>query len=137
MAASESVDLGALKPLLREEWPELDEAALDETGGDRAALIALIATRTEHSKALVRRQLGELEEIARKGKGRAGLEQLEKLEAAVRKLEGQAQDVVSHVKKDLVPQAETRVKENLITSLLGALLIGMLLGLIMGGRRGR
>lgn len=138
MADPDTVNLGAIRALLREEWPVLDDEALDATGGDREQLVALIAERTEHSRALVRRQLAELEQLSTKSRAaRAGLEQLERLEAAVRKLEGEASEVVNRVKKELVPQAESRVKENLLSSLLGALLVGLVLGLIMGGRRGR
>lgn len=143
-ASPAALDLGALKPLLLEEWPQLDAGAIDATGGDRAALIALIAEKTEHTRALVGRQLDELVSLTG-GKSRTDAV-ISKLEASLRRLEGRANEVVDRVKGDLVPtatarveEAQAKVQENIWVSLAAALGIGLLLGLLFGSSvaRGR
>lgn len=135
----------------------MSEADLDETGGDIERVVAVVARATEHTRALVRRQLAELSGLT--GAADAAADPLTaRVEAALRRLEertaglrGQANDVVErasalagrasevadHVKQDLVPEAEAKVKENPLVSLLVALGLGMILGLIIGGSFGR
>ena len=62
----------------------------------------------------------------------------DRLETLLRRLEGQAQDLRGRVQNDLVPEAEKKVKENLLMSLAIALGFGLLLGLLLGSSgRGR
>ena len=42
-------DFAALKALILEEWPGIDGAALDGTGGDDDQLVTVIAAHTEHT----------------------------------------------------------------------------------------
>lgn len=143
-SAGVTLDLSALKPLLLEEWPGLDGDAIDATGGDREQLIALIAEKTEHTRALVSRHLDELARLSG-GKGKTDAV-IGKLEASLRRLEGQATQVVDRVRDELVPSAQARVEEaqskvqeNIWVSLAAALGIGLLIGLLFGSSvaRGR
>lgn len=146
-----------IKPLIREEWPAIDEEALDATEADPAKIVALVADRTEHSKALVRKHLGEIAEVA--GVGAANFEQrlvrlihlleekAEPVQQGVANARKQATKLVHDVEerggqlidevKQTVPKAEEKMKDNLWTSLLAALGVGVLLGLIVGLTRGR
>ena len=75
-------DFAALKALILEEWPGIDGAALDGTGGDDDQLVTVIAAHTEHTRALCKKQLAELRELAASKPAPA-----EQLEALVRRLE--------------------------------------------------
>jgi hypothetical protein len=139
-----------IRPLILEEWPEVDAAALDATGGEPQAVIRAIAAATQHSKVLIRKQLAELAEVA--GVGATGLEG--RLLRVLHYLEGKASPVQEGAEKlveDLrergasvgkqvgrkMQDAEGTLKENLWVTLLGALGLGLLVGLIVGLSRGR
>lgn len=123
-----------LKPLLLAEWPTLDRAALDATLGDLDAVVELIAGATDKPRTLIRAQVDDLMALGSERRVRATAARIDE---ALRRLEERAGVVRDHVKKDLVPEAEQKVKENLLMSLLIALGVGLVLGLLMGGRRGR
>ncbi|MCK6507811.1 hypothetical protein L6R53_31340, partial [Myxococcota bacterium] len=53
-----------VRALALEEWPDLDAAALAETGGELELVVALIATHTGHTRAMTRRHLAELVSLA-------------------------------------------------------------------------
>lgn len=155
--------VGKVRPLVLAEWA-LDEDAVDETGGDPDAIVALVTAKTESSKALVRRHLTEIAEVA--GVKVRSLEArltrlISRLEGAtapvqervsqtqqaiqaravrtseaIRELSEQGHHVIEEVRQ-AVPQAEEKVKENLWTALLAALGLGVLLGLVVGLSRGR
>lgn len=154
---------GKVRPLVLAEW-SLDADAVDETGGDPDAIVALVTAETESSKALVRKHLTEIAEVA--GVKARGLEArltrlISRLEGAtapvqervtqtqqaiqdravrtteaLRELSEQGHHVIEEVRQ-AVPQAEEKVKENLWTALLAALGLGVLLGLVVGLSRGR
>lgn len=65
-----------------------------------------------------------------------GASQIEDLIATVRRLEAFAADEAKRVSGKLVPQIESRAKENIWVSLLLALGLGLILGIwLTGGRR--
>lgn len=66
----------------------------------------------------------------------SALGQFDDLVAAVRRLEAFAADEAKRVSGKLVPQIETRAKQNIWVSLLLALGLGLILGVwLTGGRR--
>lgn len=144
----------AVSALIREEWREVDAAALKETAGDLEKAVALVAKATDRTKVAVRRQIEELVAVAQRSAERgaangaangakpgfapprpAGSIDLEDVLAAVRRLEGFASDEAKRVGRSVVPGAESKIKENLWVSLLFALGLGMILGLWLNGRR--
>lgn len=148
----------AVSALMREEWRELDAAALAETAGDLEKAVALVAKATDRTKVAVRRQIEELVAVAQRSAERganvngtgangagakpgfappkpSGNLDLEDVLSAVRRLESFASDEAKRVGKSVVPGAESKIKENLWVSLLFALGLGMILGLWLNGRR--
>lgn len=143
----------AVSALMREEWRELDAAALAETAGDLEKAVALVARATDRTKVAVRRQIEELVAVAQRSAERganangasakpgfappkpSGNIDLEDVLSAVRRLESFASDEAKRVGKSVVPSAESKIKENLWVSLLFALGLGMILGLWLNGRR--
>jgi ElaB/YqjD/DUF883 family membrane-anchored ribosome-binding protein len=147
-----------IKPLLLEEWPELDAASLDAIDGDPDEVVELVAKQTQHSKTLVKKHLAEIAEVV--GVDAATLEQrlvrlLHLLEAKVGPVQDRVRDTTDRAKtafedfedegkrllgevKDSVPRAEEKLRENIWVSLFAALGLGLLLGLIVGlSGRGR
>jgi ElaB/YqjD/DUF883 family membrane-anchored ribosome-binding protein len=124
-----------LTPLIREEWPAVDADALSATGGDYERVVALIAEKTDHTKALVKRQLCELRALSAKPTGN-GVEH--RLEEMLHKLHERSNEIAGYVKKQMLADAKHRVTENPIVSLLMAIGLGVILGFILrgGGRRG-
>lgn len=121
-----------MRPLLEKEWPSIDADALSATAGELDALTDLIARETEKSRDVVRNQLFEMH-------ARASKKRVDRLEAIVSQLEKRTRDIADKVRREVVPKAETKLKENLWVSLLCALGLGMLIGLLIrlgGGRRG-
>ena len=151
--------LDALGRLVVEEWGDDGRAAWDAAAGDREQLIAVLSERTGRTRTLLRRQLAELDELPREGGGSAtshrarpstntaadgvaqaaaSLSELgRRVEAAVREVEGRAQAALGEVTDTKLPQAEAKIRENLLTSLLMALGFGLLVGIIVGGSLGR
>ena len=136
---------GAIAPLIREEWPGVDEAALEATGGDFDKVTTLIAAHLDRTRVAVRRQLEELHAIAvrapqpgpAKAASNGASSPVDELLAAVRRLEALAGTEARKVSGVLLPKAQAKVKENLWISLLIALMMGLVFGLWMnGGRRG-
>lgn len=147
----------AVRPLVLAEWPELDPARLDETGADPDQIVSLVTSTTQHSKALVKKHLAEIAEVA--GVDARGIEgrmlrlihalegklepvqetlgrTQEKAMAAVHELEAHSRHVVADVKK-AGADVEDTLKSNIWRSLFGALGIGVLIGLVLGLTRGR
>lgn len=132
---ADAVPFPTLRPLILEEWPGLDAGALDATEGDEDRLLTLITELTGGARTRARRQLDDLKALAAKDRAAQAADRLETL---LRRLEGQAQDLRGRVQNDLVPEAEKKVKENLLMSLAIALGFGLLLGLLLGSSgRGR
>lgn len=139
-----------VRPLVLAEWPDLDPDALDQTEADPDRIVALVSEKTQHSKALVRKHLAEIAEVA--GVDARGLEgrvlrlihalegRLEPVQetamAAVQQIESRSRHVVEDVKK-AGADVEDTLKQNVWRSLFGALGIGVLIGLVIGLTRGR
>jgi ElaB/YqjD/DUF883 family membrane-anchored ribosome-binding protein len=136
----------AVTPLIHEEWPGLDAAALEATGGDLDEVTSLVAAHASRTRVAVKRQLLELHAIASRSSSNgapsppsraASSVRIDDLVAAVRRLEALAAEEAKKVSTKLLPKAEAKVKENLWVSLLVALGLGLILGLwLNGGRRG-
>lgn len=133
----------AIVPLIREEWPGVDAAALETTGGDFEKVTTLIAAHLDHTRVAVRRHLEELHAIAVRAptaakaasNGAPASSRAGKLLATVRRLEALAGEEVRKVSGTLLPKVEAKVKDNVWKSLLFALMVGLGLGLWINGRR--
>ena len=147
----------AIRPLILQEWPQLTEEDLVAVDGDPEKIVEVVRQRTQHSRALIRKHLSEIAEVA--GVDASGLEA--RLLRLVHALESQVGPVREKVKasgvraeeladelgergkvlldevKQTVPRAEEKLKENLWTTLLAALGLGLLVGLVVGLSRGR
>ncbi len=141
---------GDVKKLILDEWPDVPSEALDATAGDPDNVVELVTKSTQHSKALVRKHMAEIAEVADidsktlEGRMVRLLHRLEQktepvvsgARAAVSELETQS----ARLRKDagaLQHQAEDKIKDNLWQSLIAALGVGLLLGLVVGLTRGR
>jgi ElaB/YqjD/DUF883 family membrane-anchored ribosome-binding protein len=146
-----------LVPLIAAEWPEVDEHALSATAGDVDATIALVAARTLHSKALVRKHLAEILDLDVPARSRVGsrlARVLESLEATVGPLEEEAERVASKVSRVVedaesegralvqdarkqVDAAERTMRGNFWKTLFITLGLGVLAGFLFGRGHGR
>jgi hypothetical protein len=162
-ASAFSRSFSGLQPAILEEWDEVDEESLLATGGELDKVLALLAERTQRTKALLRRQLEELyfvvkeEEPAepgapktgpgrRHGQGqrqaergahgrRHGPEQYGEL---LKEFEERTAHIVKELRGNLFDGARGRVKENVFFSLLIALGLGFIVGVLFtGGGRGK
>ncbi len=138
-------DFERVSPLICEEWPGVDSAALTATAGDYEGVVSLIAGTTEHTRARVRQQLTELAALARAANhGEVKVRVLVnsdvkvdvdvKLQEIARKLE-QRFDGITRALRSRLADAEKRVVERPYTTLIAALGLGMIVGLLFGGRR--
>ncbi len=123
-----------LAPLIREEWPDVDADALTATRGDYERVVTLIAAKTEHTKALVKRQLDELRAIATDGNGKGGSLGIDQgVQQMLNKLHDKSNEIAGYVKKQMVTDAKVKVSENPLVSLLMAIGLGFVLGFILRG----
>lgn len=140
---------------IQEEWPEVDAASLEETGGELSQVATMIAEKVDRTKQTIRRHLLEIlhsadlsPSSARHANGapkhangaakktdeeHPELPHMEDVLAAIKRLEKFAAVEASRMGRNVMPAAETKVKENLLTSLLIALGLGFLLGFILRG----
>jgi ElaB/YqjD/DUF883 family membrane-anchored ribosome-binding protein len=125
-----------LAPMIRDEWPQVDGDALEQTRGDFDLVVALIATETDHSKTLVKKQLHELATIA--NDNGATQNEVRRLRQMVDRLQAKSQDVTDYVKKQMVTDAREKVGQNPLVALLMAVGFGVILGFLLRGLgRGR
>ena len=124
---------GRITPLIKEEWPGLDDQALAGTEGDLEKVVDLVAAHVERTRVAVRRQLGELHALATRAP--EGHKDLDGILSTVRRLEALAADEAKRVRAAMQPRVEAKVRENVWTSLFWALGIGFILGILFGGRR--
>lgn len=129
-------DFAVLARLVREEWPSVDAAALEATGGDDDQIVALVATATEHTKALVRKQLAELRGLARGTRRRAWFED-DDADELLRRAGARAKELAKDLEGQAIREATRQVRKNPLASLLVAMGLGLLLGLFFGGSRRR
>jgi ElaB/YqjD/DUF883 family membrane-anchored ribosome-binding protein len=134
----------ALQPLIRAEWPVVDEAALTETAGDYEKVVALVAKSTEHTKALVRRHLGELQQVAAEdAKGEAASDGTlaaaqRKLQETLKGLQAKASELSDYVRTQALADAKTKAEQHPLVTLLMAVGLGFILGFVLRGLgRGR
>jgi len=141
----------AIAPLIIAEWPQVSAEQLATTQGDLNLVVKCIATETEHTQALIRRQLQELYQIAvdekPKLKPSSFTEQLKKLaneqltdsnlKEALLHLESQTEKLMQQLKEEVLPEVNEKVQRHPMKSLLTAGAVGFVLGLLLGGRRGR
>ena len=128
---------GTVLPLIRAEWPQIDAAVLDETDGDYDRVVTAIATQTEHTRALVRKQLAELEDVASTN-GSNGSGEAKRIRQMLEKLQGRSNELTDYVRKQMVTDAKKQVGDNPLVALLMAIGLGFVLGFILrslGGRR--
>jgi hypothetical protein len=142
-AATFAESFDGLKPLICAEWPAVEEASLAETGGDYAKVVELIAKTTDHTKALVRRHLGELQQIAEadtkatNGEGALAAAQ-RTLQETLRKLQAKAAELGEYVRSQAIADAKAKAEQHPLATLLMAVGLGFLLGFVLRGLgRGR
>lgn len=156
-AAGFSEIWASLRALILEEYAKVDGDSLDAVGPDPKGLVDLIAQRTEHTRALARKQLGELADLASaevSGWEARLLRLVRQLEATAEPLADRAEQARDHARAladDLsvtgeamaeevrrrVPEAEEHLRDNLWSSLATALGLGVILGFLIGFGRGR
>lgn len=147
-----------LQPAILAEWAELDPVALSETGGELDKVIALVAERTAHTKALVRKQLQELWQILSEpprrrppsgapasggaGRPRPSLHNVlpESADELLRELEERTSHILKELRGGVLKDTRVKVRDNLLFSLLVTLGLGFIVGVLFTGwnfRRGR
>lgn len=143
----------AIAPLILEEWSTVPPDSLMATGGELEQVVDCIAAATDRTRALIRQQLRELYQlvVVEPAQPRRSplSERLSHLadspltESDVKKtlaaLEERTEEILEQFKKDMLPEFNEKVRNNVGSSLLTALGIGFVLGLLFGGggRRGR
>lgn len=129
-------DFDQLVPLIVDEWPQVDGEALRQTRGDLDLMVALIATETEHSKALIRKQLDELREL--RGKAQQERDEVKWLRGVVERMQARSHDLGDYVKESMLDDARGQVNKNPLVALLMAVGLGFIFGFILRGLgRGR
>jgi len=128
-----------LLPLLAEEWPDLNAVELEATEGEADALVDLICSRTEQTRALTRRQLAELLALVsasprrpRQAAAASAPPTIEPLDRLVQSLEEYLDDLTRQVKRDVAPLALNSAREHMGLALLLAGGFGLTLGLFLG-----
>lgn len=139
--AAFSKSFPSVKPLISAEWPAVDEAALDATGGDYQEVVDLVVRQTEQDPELVERQLAELQQVAAEEapapSGTAEKTQ-RPMHEALRTMQSKMNEVADYVRKQLVDDARTRARDNFLVTLLMAIGLGFIVGFVLRGLgRGR
>lgn len=122
---------GGTRALIQNEWPDIDMVALEATGGDLDEITQLIAHSRERANLAIKKQLEALyrtgQQGARDPSNQHGFE--DRLDAILQRLETHASVVAGRFRKDVLPLAETKAKENIWRTILIALGLGLVLGL--------
>jgi hypothetical protein len=133
-----------LQPAILAEWPQVDAAGLTATGGELEPVIGLIAEKTAHTRALVRRQLEELYRVHMapppRVRGAGGHRELqESVDAMMHDLEKRAARILRELRGGMLSSARGKVQDNIIFSLLVSLGLGFIVGVLFigWGRRGK
>lgn len=144
-----------LRPAILDEWSELDATALATTDGEFDKVVALLAERTNRTKALIRRQLAELYAVVvaeprdsaapRRAPSARSQSTGDKEKAAtprmddlLAELEQRTAQIVRELRGGFLNDTRNRVKENVFFSLLVAVGFGFILGVLFtGSNRGK
>jgi hypothetical protein len=141
----------AIAPLILEEWPSMSPESLMATEGELDQVVDHVSSVTDRTRLLVRQQLRELYQlsvIAPAPPPRSRIsERLTKLangtltdsdlNTTLTLLEERTEELLGQFKKELLPELNEKVRNNVGGSLLTALGVGFILGLLLGGNRGR
>lgn len=125
------------------EWPSVDGAALHATAGDFEKVVELVARVTEHTHALIKRQLAELTDLERKDKGASASSSSpgspgQRAVDMVDRINRRTTELLKELRDKHLETAREKARENIFVTILAALGIGLLIGFIFGGfRRGR
>lgn len=144
-------NFGAIAPLILEEWPSISHDNLMATEGEFDRVVDHVASVTDRTRLLVRQQLRELYQLAilppaqpRRSRLSERLTQLangalsdSELNQTLTLLEERTEELLGQVKKEILPELNEKVRNNVGGSLLTALGVGFILGLLLGGSRGR
>ena len=141
MSAEEfAKDFAAVKPLITAEWPEVEEEALDATDGSYDSVVDLVAEKTEHSTALVKKQLGELHQLAaddgvgKMARLKAKIKDNEKLQAMQTKIT----ELTKYARSQMASDVKSKATEHPLVVLLVAIGLGFIVGFLARGiARGR
>ncbi|MBO9999321.1 MAG: hypothetical protein J7641_10000 [Cyanobacteria bacterium SID2] len=129
-----------LVSMVLEEWPQVSREELLETEGELDRVVELVATRTEHTKQLVRRQLAELDRLCESPETEPEIDRNANLsvDEVLERLERRTEKLLDRVKAEVLPEVKVQTKRHPVTSLLTAMGIGFILGLLFaGGGRNR
>lgn len=127
----------SLRPAILAEWSALDATTLGETAGEFDKVVSLVAERTAHTKALVRKQLEELYRVvtqpvekprrarpAHDGEVGAHLDQL------IEEFERRTAHIIRELRGGFFSEARERVRGNVLFSLLVTLGLGFIVGVL-------
>lgn len=141
-----------LRPAILGEWSQVDDTALAATSGELDKVVVLIAERTAHTKALVRRQLEELYRVVmipaaepghtgRQRRPRAAADgevHGANLDHLIEEFERRTSHIIRELRGGFLGGARDRVRDNVFFSLLVTLGLGFIVGVLFtGGSRGK
>ena len=126
-------NFSAVVALIQKEWPSVASGALEGTAGDYDQVIDIIATETEHTKTLVRKQLNELREVAAADTTSSSMSNGEekRIRQMLEKLQSRSNDVAKYVRKEMVTDAKKQVGDHPLAALLMAIGLGFILGFLL------
>jgi len=130
----------AVLPLIKEEWPEVSDDDLSTAGNDLDQLVTTIAKATDGTKVKVKRHLAELVDVAKdepaaEPKRSVKDEVATQLKGLLDKVESRSEEALNYARQEALPQAEQKMKDNLLVTVLVALGFGFLMGLLIRGSR--
>ncbi|MXW40680.1 MAG: hypothetical protein F4Z75_05995 [Synechococcus sp. SB0668_bin_15] len=119
-----------LLPLLQQEWPEIAREHWEATRGSLEELVQLVASRTSHTRTIVRAQLLEL--VNHVGRLREAPREWDEM---LHPLEERLDTLVDELRRDLAPRLKRGIRQQPLLSLSVAVLAGLVTGLLLGGSR--
>ena len=130
-----NVSFPVLLPLIQDEWPAVDDGALLQTEGDYDLVVALIATETEQTKTLIKKQLGEICQIAEADRAKPDPEQREvaRLRKTVERLQQRSNEISKYLREEMLTNAKGQVEQHPLVALMVAIGLGFVVGFILRG----
>ena len=134
-----------VSPAILAEWEQIEAAALSATGGELDKVVALIADRTAHTKALVRRQLQELWQVSMEpprhrpvGSGSRLHQSIhnalpDSADELLQELEERTAHLLRELRGGVLKETRAKVKDNLLFSLLVSIGLGFIVGVLFTG----